>query len=142
MSPDFREVMSVRVEAGSRSLYVDLKENADGSKFLSISEVKRNGRDGRSRILIDEEYVPELFRALCAVLEFLAPRRGPKSYSVEQKRQMYPRAYDPWTEEEEERLKEGFARGLSVEQLAQQHGRGPTAIRSRLERLGLSPRLR
>lgn len=142
MSGDFNEVMSVRVEAGSRTLYVDLKENADGSKFLSISEVKRTACKARSRILIDEEYVPELFRAICAVLEFLAPERRPKSYSVEQKRQMYPRAYEPWTEEEQQRLKEGFARGLSVEELAQQHGRGPTAIRSRLERLGLSSRLR
>ncbi|NQU25203.1 MAG: DUF3276 family protein [Candidatus Nealsonbacteria bacterium] len=140
MSADFKEVMSVRVDAGSRTLYVDLKENPDGSKFLSISEVKRHGHEARSRILIDQEYVPELFRALCAVVEFLAPKGEPKSYSVEQKRQMDPRAYEPWTEKEQQRLKEGFARGVSVEQLAQEHGRGPTAIRRRLERLGLSSR--
>ena len=141
MSADYREVMSVRVDAGSRTLYVDLKENTDGSKFLSISEVKRHGDEARSRILIDQEYVPELFRALSAVLEFLAPKREPNSYTVAQKRQMYPRAYEPWTEEEQQRLKEGFARGVSADQLAREHGRGPTAIRSRLERLGLSSRL-
>jgi len=138
MSADFKEIMSVRIDAGSRTLYVDLKENADGSKFLSISELKRGDGDARSRIVMDEEYVPQLLRALCAVQEFLTPERRPKSYSVKQKREMHRRAYEAWTDEEEARLREEFSRGTSVDELAQAHGRTASAIQRRLERLGLS----
>jgi len=138
MTAEYVEIMSVRVEAGSRTLYVDLKQNQDGSRFLSISEVNREG-DARSRILIDEQYVPELFRALGAVLHFLAPDKTPKAYTVEERRRSHPHAYEAWTEEEDERLRAECAQGLAVHQLAQAHGRTPIAIRARLERLGLTP---
>ena len=136
MTPEYTEIMSVRVEAGSRTLYVDLNQNPDASRFLSISEVK-HGPDPRSRILIDEQYVPELFRALGAVVEFLAPKKTGKSYTLDEKRRTHPKAYEPWTEEEDHRLEAGFAQGLSVDQLAQRHARAPSAIERRLERLGL-----
>ena len=139
MTPEYTEIISVRVKAGSRTLYVDLKETPDGSRFLSISEVK-HGADVRSRILIDEQYVPDLFRALGAVLDFIAPKRAAKLYTLEEKRRTHPRAYEAWTEEEDQRLKAGFAQELNVDQLAQRHGRAPSAIKHRLERLGLSPK--
>ena len=138
MTAQYVEVMSVRVDAGSRTLYVDLKQNADGSRFVSISEVKRDG-DARSRILIDEEYLPELFRALNAVLEFLAPKGRGKTYTVDEKRRTHPHAYEPWTDEEDQRLRAESGHGLSIDQLAQAHGRTATAIRARLELLGLTP---
>jgi hypothetical protein len=56
MTAEYTEIMSVRVDAGSPTLYVDLKQNPDASRFLSISEVK-HGPDVRSRIVIDEQYV-------------------------------------------------------------------------------------
>jgi len=136
MTAQYVEVMSVRVDAGSRTLYVDLKQNADGSRFVSISEVRRDA-DARSRILIDEEYLPDLFRALNAVLEFLSPKGQRKAYTVEEKRRTHSHAYEPWSDEEERRLQAECARGLNITQLAQSHGRTVTAIRARLELLAL-----
>ena len=47
------------------------------------------------------------------------------------------RAYEPWTQEEEARLKDLCLRGLSPHQIARQLQRQPSAIRSRLVKLGL-----
>lgn len=43
----------------------------------------------------------------------------------------------PWTEEEEINLSDAFREGDSLAELAQRHGRTPTAIEARLEKLGL-----
>lgn len=43
----------------------------------------------------------------------------------------------PWTEEEETSLTAAFGEGESLADLAQRHGRTPTAIEARLEKLGL-----
>jgi hypothetical protein len=43
----------------------------------------------------------------------------------------------PWTSEEEENLTAAFNEGESLATLAQRHGRTPTAIEARLEKLGL-----
>jgi len=138
MSRDYREVMSVRVEAGSRTIFVDLKQNSDGSRFVSLTEVKRDESDVRSRILIDEAYAAELARALAAVVAMVGDEPATRSYSFEQERQTHPNAYQPWTREEDEQLKAAYTRSSSIEQLARNHGRAPSAIRSRLEKLGLA----
>lgn|GEM_PF-122210 len=48
-----------------------------------------------------------------------------------------PRAYEQWTQEDDQRLMDEYRRGLSVPQLAVIFQRRPGAIRSRLRRLGL-----
>ena len=101
-------------------------------------EVHPRDVDARSRILIDEQYLPDLFRALNAVLEFLAPKGQAKEYTVDEKRRTHSHAYEPWTDEEDQRLRVESAQGLSIDQLAQAHGRTAMAIRARLERLGLT----
>lgn len=40
MNAKATEIMNIKISAGSRRLYLDLKENADGSRFLSMSEVR------------------------------------------------------------------------------------------------------
>jgi hypothetical protein len=49
----------------------------------------------------------------------------------------YPRAYERWTQDEDRRLAAMFARGVQIDELAAQLQRQPSAIRSRLEKLGL-----
>jgi len=49
-----------------------------------------------------------------------------------------PRAYERWTDEEQEKLKELHGRGLSARQIAGELERQPSAIRSRLAKLGLA----
>jgi DNA-directed RNA polymerase specialized sigma24 family protein len=64
--------------------------------------------------------------------------KPPPSYTVAGKRQAHRQAYTRWTAEEEARLREGVAEGLSVAELSERHGRNAGAIVSRLVRLGLA----
>ena len=50
-------------------------------------------------------------------------------------RKEYPRAYEPWTAEEERQLQELYGSGASIADLAARLGRRPSAISSRLNRL-------
>lgn len=134
------EIMNIKVAAGSRTLYLELTENADSTRFLSISEVRSGSCGERSRILVDEEFVPDLHRALGAVLEMIGRKTPPqkqKSHTLEEKRREHSRAYEPWTDEEEKQVREEYTRGLGIERLAEQVGRKPTAVLSRLYQMGV-----
>jgi hypothetical protein len=135
MSSKSREILNIRISAGSRTLYVDLKEKEDGTRFLSISEVRRSSE--RDRVVVDEEYVADLHRALGAVLELLDRTPATRSIPDEQKPDVHSRAYSRWTREEDRELKQGYIGGQGIEALARQHGRAPTAILSRLYQLGV-----
>lgn len=52
-------------------------------------------------------------------------------------RQKYPRAYVKWSREEDENLQKEYASGQQIGSLAQRFERQPSAIRSRLQKLGL-----
>ena len=52
-------------------------------------------------------------------------------------RQKYPRAYVKWSREEDENLQKEYASGQQIGELAQRFERQPSAIRSRLQKLGL-----
>lgn len=56
---------------------------------------------------------------------------------LEKIRQKYPRAYENWTDEEEGRLTALVQQGHNPAAIAEQLQRQPSAIRSRLVRLGL-----
>jgi hypothetical protein len=71
-----------------------------------------------------------------AVVE-LARVFGGRTWTVAEARQMHRSAYTHWTEEDEARLAAEFAAGRTVEELADLFGRKPSAIESRLRRLGL-----
>jgi len=65
--------------------------------------------------------------------------KGP-AYDLEEIRKSHPKAYEPWTSEEDESLKEMQREGRSVSELASIFGRQPSAIRSRLRKIGFDPR--
>jgi hypothetical protein len=52
-------------------------------------------------------------------------------------RQKYPRAYVKWSQDEEDNLKNEYASGQQISELAKRFQRQPAAIRSRLQKLGL-----
>ena len=59
-----------------------------------------------------------------------------KTYSVDEVRQEYPKAYEPWTAEEEQELARLHRTGWGISEIATHLGRQPGGIRSRLTRLG------
>jgi len=60
-----------------------------------------------------------------------------KSSTFEKIRQRYPRAYEKWTGDEDIRLQNEYNKGLNVQQLSEILQRQPSAIRSRLRKLGI-----
>lgn len=61
-----------------------------------------------------------------------------KAYSFEEIRKEYPKAYEPWTKEEDDQLKTEFNNGKSIDELAKMFQRKPSAIRDRLRKLELT----
>lgn len=60
-----------------------------------------------------------------------------KTYDVEKIRQKHPRAYVKWSREEDEKLRNEYASGQKIGELAKKFQRQSSAIRSRLQKLGL-----
>lgn len=60
-----------------------------------------------------------------------------KTYSIEQVRKKHPRAYEPWSAEEDQQLRLRRSQRASIDLLAAEFQRKPGAIRSRLKKLGL-----
>ncbi|MEV7243100.1 hypothetical protein AB0N92_17890 [Streptomyces sp. NPDC093248] len=61
-----------------------------------------------------------------------AEAKPPKAYTMEEKRQLHPNAYKPWTPEDDQRLTERCAQGASLAELAEEFARNEGAIASRL----------
>lgn len=61
-----------------------------------------------------------------------AEPEAPKAYTVEAKRRLHPNAYKPWEPEDEQRLAERCAQGVSLAELSQEFGRNEGAVASRL----------
>ncbi|MFC7547181.1 hypothetical protein [Plantactinospora sp. GCM10030261] len=57
--------------------------------------------------------------------------------TVDEIRTRYPNAYERWTALDDSRLLAGYRDGRSMEDLAQEFGRQPSAIESRLSKLAL-----
>lgn len=49
----------------------------------------------------------------------------------------YPNAYEIWSTQQDENLKNNFLNGMTINELAQKFQRKPSAIRSRIKKLGL-----
>lgn len=74
---------------------------------------------------------------LATPLEF-GNDRPAKGYDVQAIRQKFNQAYQPWTAQDDEHLRARFAEGAPISDLAEEMGRQPGGIRSRLRKLGLA----
>ncbi|MBC3985740.1 hypothetical protein H8N01_24975 [Streptomyces sp. AC536] len=61
-----------------------------------------------------------------------AEPEAPRAYTVEAKRRAHPNAYKPWEPEDDQRLAERCAQGISLSELSKIFGRNEGAIASRL----------
>lgn len=156
MSSFGKQISSSRVRAGCRTYFLDLKEYDGLGVCLVIIESKRisDGAFERCRIVVDSEYVPRLFQSLRKLLEennllgqsgrsadrgeslrLSNTKSGKANFST--RRVDYPNAYLPWASADDELLKEAFQKCRELTLLADTFMRTPSAIRSRLQKLGL-----
>lgn len=56
---------------------------------------------------------------------------------IKKAREKYPRAYEPWSDKQDEQVREAWRSGKTASEIARELGRGSGAIRSRLQKLGI-----
>lgn len=96
-----------------------------------IVRILADGIDPITGEILPEDSVynsPEVIRALFTILEAL---RNPSVKSSAQN------AGTPWTDTEEDQLRDEFISNIRIADIAKFHGRSCGAIESRLEKLGL-----
>ena len=117
----------------------------------AMAESRPTGRDAMLRVSgvgpaklqrYGDEFLAEINRHLRGTaIERPVPssdsrvERNEKGYDKEAIRSKYPRAYEPWTDEEERELSRLVSTGRDVSELSQTLGRQPGAIESRLRRM-------
>ena len=87
--------------------------------------------------MVFEKHVKAFNEGLRNAIEFLGVKN--KGYNLDRIKRQFPKAYEQWTPDEDEKLKKQYAVGLSIPELAAFFQRQKSAIRSRLTKLGVLP---
>src|SRR5205807_2426109 len=112
------------------------KEAPSRCRRLEISETRKRGEQFvRDRIRVFEEDVPRFLSEVLRAVSVLGQPVNKEAVAIMELRKHHPRAYMPWSAEEEQKLRGEYKQGLRIDQLAIKHERQPGAIRSRLRRL-------
>lgn len=131
------EQLTYVVPAGKRTYYFDLHESRQEYQYLTITEtvIGPDGATERHRIMVFEEYIPAFVEGIRKILGIEESTPQHKAYDIKQIRENHPKAYKPWSREEDERLLRLADDGVSQPELAHIFQRNQGAIRSRLKKL-------
>ena len=80
---------------------------------------------------------PDIFAAAQEALDLAQPKDSYQERLAEI-RSRYPRAYEPWSEAEDQDLTKMHREGVDAKEMASRLQRQPSAVKSRLKRLGLA----
>lgn len=97
-------------------------------------------KEFRSRETIKQVLVEMLSDEINSYGDFNESQLGPGEYSestIKRIRHQFPNAYKAWSTDEEKLLTLRFQEGFSIDELATLYQRQPSAIRSRLRKLGI-----
>jgi ATP-dependent DNA helicase PIF1 len=129
-------VFAVHPEVQARDIEFRAASDAAGKKFADMTPQELATKH--------QAFVLDCGGVLAGINgETEAPRKAAAktmskpSYDVGKIRKKYPNAYQPWSEEQDEELKQRHGRGEKIAEIADAFGRKKGAIRSRLVKLGL-----
>jgi len=74
-------------------------------------------------------------KALISEAEMLYEKKVEKAYNVKEMRKTHKKAYEPWTDEADEKLEILFCEGKTTKELSEILERNEGAIRSRIKKL-------
>lgn len=135
------EIFSARLANGDEQVFLDLHRSADGHFKVHLA---RQGNASRQDVHLPAAMLEGLLAAMhaCEAAYRAASRREASSppiqaparvhQSLTDLRKQFPRAYEAWTREEEERARKLQKEGFTPADIARTLGRQPGAIRSRL----------
>ena len=136
-----KELFSAKVGGGRRTYFFDIKESGEG-KYIAITETKKkeNGDFGRARIIVDCRDLKRFQVGIKMAIDYLSAIEEPeesKDSKITKARTKYPRAFIKWTVAEEKKVKGAFKSNKPIEKIAAEIQRKPSAVTSRLVKLGL-----
>lgn len=85
-----------------------------------------------------KDFVDTFRNSLLKFKELQQPQTDIKKYSVEKIRETHQKAYQPWTQEDDDKLELLFCEGKKVKELAHLFARKEGAIISRIKKLELN----
>lgn len=136
-----KELFTDKIIIGNRNYFFDIKKADNDSLYLTISESKRTDRDYRkSKILVFEEDIKSFKMVLNRIvkkMDGVTSDTKEKSYIFDDIRKQYSQAYQPWSNEDDERLEILYCEGKAVKELAAVFERTNGAITSRIKKLEL-----
>ena len=81
------ELLSIKIPAGKKVYYFDIKMDSEGSKYLQITEINKHENENilRNRIVIQREYLKEIKKAFDISLDYIIVKESYKD-KIERKR--------------------------------------------------------
>lgn len=137
---DNNEVESIKVPAGKRTYFIDVKQTVENIKYLKIRESKRleNGEYERHQIMIFEENINNMADAVKqALIHFPTYNKTETKSRMEKTKEQFGSAYKPWAEIDDLQLTQLFCEGKKPKELSQIFERNIGAIKSRIRKLEL-----
>ncbi len=135
------------MRATNRRYDFEVREASSGDRYLLVREShqQQDKLVTSGTIMVFADHLQGFRRAMRVALQFMKgnPRHSTpradrtKAYDVGGIRQSFPQAYAKWASADDDRLKALFANGWKIDDLAAEFRRKPSAIRSRLRKLGL-----
>ncbi len=135
-----KTLFTQQVKAGTRTIFIDLKENKRGGNYLTVTQSRLGENDTytRSQIILFQDDLARFSSALLrSLMQFNYLEHAVSPDYIEQVREHHPNAYNKWTDEEVDSLKAMVEEGKDVEEVASALKRRPGAIRYRLRQMGL-----
>ena len=131
-----------------RELSVEEVISLDREEIIEIENAFRSLPDDQKEALkpvfekLQEKYDYGILRCIRAGLFLRNEESGDtkmsdheKSYRIQDVRKAFPKAYEKWTDDDDEQLREKYSDGKNVRELADMLGRKPGAVLSRLKKL-------
>ena len=134
-SSEIIEALQCVTKLSEEEPYDDFIERVKASRLavaVKLNDLADN-MDIRRLPYISDKDVKRLKKYLKAYKKLI----GEPVYSVYACRQEYPNAFDVWADEADEQLRQMWAEGTSVADIAQHFGRKQSAIVVRLKKLGV-----
>ena len=129
--------LTYEVVVGGQHYTVKAEGSGDGRIGYRLEAVDREGNT-KVRLTgeLSTEDLPVVAELIAATFNVLSTGQPTTAPALADLRRIHPNAYEKWTAEEEEHLVDAFRSGTVVRDLAVEFGRRPSAIRTRLIRLG------